>query len=1012
MTIIRLAVAAVLLFSAVAADAQDFGQYFGRNKVRYREFNFKVLTSEHFLVYYYGEKHRANTAAQMLERWHNRFVKIFHFPLRRQPVILYETPGDFEQTNVIGGLIPQGVGGVTESEARRICVTLTGINAADDHVLGHELVHAFQFAALQQRKDRNAQQSLSVPTWFVEGMAEYLSIGGSDAFTTMWMRDAVLNKKIPTIAQAGDESSYFPYRFGHAIWASLTGWYGDSSIAVLFDAVTKTGWKRAYPATLGIPFDSLSKKWQATMKSAFAVNPAERDTGIRIGKPLITGQGGYNLGPSLSPDGASLVYISARDLFGFELYLADAATGRILKKLTSSIRSQRFEEINYINSAGAWSPDGSRFAMTVYEKGKNTIAIFDMGKREIDRVIAFPGVNAIYQLAWSPHGDALAFFGTQNGWGGLFRYSFSDGRIQALTGDGHSDIQPAWSPDGKTIVFSTDRGPATSTDSLAFGPQRIGFLDVNTGVISTIALSEKANHLNPQYSPDGQSIYFVADPDGIPNLYRYDLSSRQFFKVTNVATGVSGLTGLSPAFSVAARSGKIVFNCFEKGTYGIYAARDSLCRGTPWPAADSARYAPNAGLPPCGGGRIVSAYLRDNATGRPDTNRFTAKPYKPKITSITQGQAYGGAGVAPGYGGVAVGGAYMLLSDELNDHQLGIGLQMNGDFQSLGGQVAYMNQTRRINWGASISHIPYYYVTRNGSHDTTIFIDTVRTRGIIDSLDWTRLFDDEVRVFAQYPFSVNRRLELSAGMVRYGFKTTREKYFTDTLDNVYSYPSQTVPTATGLGSALTMFSCRCAYVGDYSHYGFTGPISGKSYHFEVAPTLGTLRYTTLIADYRYYWFLRPLTLAFRALHVGGYGSDADRNPFNEFYVGYPTLMRIRGNISYLDESDSILLGSRIAVGNIEARFPFFGTRQFGLIDFKYLPLDLLAFFDGGLAWNGSSGPVWKLSKTASGRVPLFSTGLGVRFNLFGALIAEIDAVYPLQQPGRKWNVCWNISPGW
>ena len=65
-----------------------------------------------------------------------------------------------------------------------------------------------------------------LPLWFIEGMAEYLSIGPVDANTAMWLRDAVPQDKLPTVEDL-DNPEYFPYRWGQAFWAYVAGRWGD-----------------------------------------------------------------------------------------------------------------------------------------------------------------------------------------------------------------------------------------------------------------------------------------------------------------------------------------------------------------------------------------------------------------------------------------------------------------------------------------------------------------------------------------------------------------------------------------------------------------------------------------------------------------------------------------------------------------------------------------------------------------------------------------------------------------
>jgi hypothetical protein len=210
-------------------------QYFGQNKVQYRQLDFKVLHTAHFDIYFYPEEQAGtDIAARMAERWYARLSKLFRYELRgRQPLILYASPTDFQQTNVIPGDLGEGTGGVTEPVRRRIVLPLAGPLADTDHVLGHELVHAFQFDITTTPGAAPGENGAErLPLWFIEGMAEYLSLGPVDPNTAMWMRDAARQEKLPSIRDL-DDPKYFPYRWGQAFWAYFGGKYGDDLIPVM-----------------------------------------------------------------------------------------------------------------------------------------------------------------------------------------------------------------------------------------------------------------------------------------------------------------------------------------------------------------------------------------------------------------------------------------------------------------------------------------------------------------------------------------------------------------------------------------------------------------------------------------------------------------------------------------------------------------------------------------------------------------------------------------------------------
>ena len=186
--------ALVLLACLTLYAAPAHAQYFGQNKVQYEKFDFKVLKTEHFDIYFYPEEEAAvRLAARMAERWYARLASLLNHELsNRQPLILYAAHPHFRQTNTIEGDLGEGTGGVTESLKRRVVLPFAGGMAETDHVLGHELVHAFQYdiAATEYTEGGLGAGINALPLWFIEGMAEYLSLGPVDANTAMWVRDA------------------------------------------------------------------------------------------------------------------------------------------------------------------------------------------------------------------------------------------------------------------------------------------------------------------------------------------------------------------------------------------------------------------------------------------------------------------------------------------------------------------------------------------------------------------------------------------------------------------------------------------------------------------------------------------------------------------------------------------------------------------------------------------------------------------------------------------------------
>src|SRR5690606_37049888 len=140
--------------------------------------------------------------------------------------------------------------------------------ADNDHVLGHELVHVFQYR-LAQEMPGGLRNISSIPLWLIERMAEYLSLGRYDPNTAMWLRDAVRRNDIPTLDQLTNDPRYFPYRFGQALWAYIGGRWGDPMVNQLFRAALKNGWNGGLESALGMSADSLSAQWHAALRAQY-----------------------------------------------------------------------------------------------------------------------------------------------------------------------------------------------------------------------------------------------------------------------------------------------------------------------------------------------------------------------------------------------------------------------------------------------------------------------------------------------------------------------------------------------------------------------------------------------------------------------------------------------------------------------------------------------------------------------------------------------------------------------
>ncbi|MEO8909111.1 MAG: peptidase S9, partial [Gemmatimonadaceae bacterium] len=572
-----LAIAAVLM-CATRLDAQ---QYFGMNQVQYRHFDWRVIETEHWLVHYYPEeKAGAMDAARMAERSYARLSRVLDHQFReKKPIVLFASRAEFAQNNVTGDL-GEGTGGVTEYARGRMILPLTGDLGSFEHVLTHEMVHEFQYDIIARGKAGANVQTLNQidpPYWFMEGMAEYLSSGPAHTLTTTWLRDAAVNGNLPSIEQMTERpDKYFPYRYGEALWEYIGQRWGDVAIGEILQNTTTLGIARAVQRQLGLTLHELSDDWRESVNAKYLPQAATLDRPRSFSQPLLTEKksgGQIFLAPSLSNDGNRIAFLSngneKRGELFIDLWLADARTGKRIKRLVESTLNPNFEELRLLYSQSSFSNSGRMLAFTAQHEGKDVMYLMDVAKTKVTARIDLPSVDAIWSPVWSPDDRQIAFSGTHGGITDLYTVDVDGKNLRQLTNDEYGDMQPAWSPDGTRLAFATDRGPETNLSILKFSKWRIAVIDLKSRAIEVLP-GQGGLNLNPAWSPDGHQVAFVSDRTGIPNIFLYDFNDHQHYQLTNVLGGVSAITEYSPAISWARGADRIAYTNFEKGDYTVW----------------------------------------------------------------------------------------------------------------------------------------------------------------------------------------------------------------------------------------------------------------------------------------------------------------------------------------------------------------------------------------------------------------------------------------------------------
>lgn len=1012
---------ALLALAAIAPRAE--AQYFGQNKVQYRQYQWKSISSDHFEVYFYtGLDSLAMRVLDLAEKANVMLSARMGHPLsHRVPLILYGSHNDFAETNVTPELIDEGTGGFTEVLHNRVVLPFTGSYEDLRHVVVHELTHAFMFDMFYggSATAMLARQTFySVPLWFAEGMAEYFSLG-MESNAEMFLRDGVIEGYLPPLYVSG---GYIVYKQGQSALSYLVDRYGEERLRDLMRRIRQThNFDGAFQRSVGTSVEKFDMQWREWLKRKYWPTVAVKQDPEQFARRLTDhrhDESNLNTAPAVSPQGDRIAYFSDRRQYT-DVYVMSAIDGKMQHRIIRGERNVAFEAIPSFRSSITWSPDGQLIAMTAKSRGSDVIYV--MTSREGQLLKRFDlHCDALAFPAWSPRGDSLVVVGVKDGRSDLWMLNVTTAKITRLTNDTYDEKEPAWTPDGTGITFSSDRVTPVVLHArrLEKGYGRYGLftLDLASGQVRPLLDTSGDDH-SPAWSADGSKLAFISDRNGTPNIFLFDRHDSTVTQLTDVTGGVSSLTW-------SRQNDRLVFSAYNHGGFDVFAVKEPLsldaviarlhrqapqsfmsaadahtaapADSTPleppnhgalagaWPeslsmAKDTALTSPhNAPEPPLAAGGHVDT-LRANAHGneppawtggghesfppRPDTLPPLAttipivdnggpfvlpdsvlgqkpNPYRPHLTPD-----YAGSTIiaATGYG--YAGNTQFSFTDFLGNHNLYIATDLlGGSLEETNALAIYSYLPRRWDFSAGAFHFKNYYsgrVTTLGEQLTSPRQFSERNFGALATM--------------AYPMDRFHRIEFNYTQMFVERKFYEPNDLGDYVVVQRQYRSVSSPSI--------------SLVGDNTLFGYYGPVNGQRYNVTYSPSFdwfpNGLEYHTATWDSRRYWdFTHGYTFVTRTLMGFSGGRD-------------PQVFRVGGFSTLRGYSDYDLLGTRLAIANVELRFPF--IQQLGLVGpvpIGVFNLRGVAFADGGVIWNDDRPLEWKPLRTAVQPHNGFATGFG------------------------------------
>ncbi len=909
-----------------------FPQVFGQNKVNAVDSNWSMISSMHFDVYFpAGYDDFGKLVTLMAEETYYNLKEDLRFPLTsRVPLIVYGTKSEFQVTNVIYPLLTEGVGGFTESLRNRVVIPFEGSYAKLEELMAHELTHAYTNAINRDGRFFTTMRSSSFPFWFSEGLPEFLSIGGEDDYNNMFIMDMVVNDRLPSLEYS---EGYLAYRLGESFLSYIAEVWGREKVSEYYYALrsgrnTDESTKKVF----GMDMEELESRWRYHLKRLYY--PAVGSHGApreEMEQRTFSHKDGsyFNYMPRFSPDGSSYVYFSNQGA-RYSVWLSGTHGLYPPRKVITGERSGDMEEFYYFRSNLSWFPDSRRVAFSSKTATGDVIHILDTQKEKIVSTIRIPELRAIYEIDVSADGERIVLSGQTGVQSDIFIYHLKTKELERLTDDLYWDIQPRWAPDGKSVVFSSERildPKGTRRGMFANYRSAIFKLDLDSGKLWQMS-DEEGNCSFPMYANAGDELLYLTSEEGVSNYRILNLKTNQKAKVTKVLAGIY-------AGDVSKDTRYMVVSDYFGGAWDIYFAYNPLDslhyepaaapqlyqnRKDMWDEMDLKRLDIYGKMPKSKIKRINPApqydarrpilgpipefeYTQEDSLLFFQDYGYDNRPTQPGDTIPEVGKYKSGFAVEHLYGGAAysssvgaVGFVELGLADIMGNHGIGVSLGISGKLKENNIMLSYLYLKKRSDFGLGLFNFFDERVYRDASPNPFYFRYKERQTGAY--FLW------------RYPLSRFLRVELD--QMLYKRKTGWDLWVSNPGAGSGTWVELEKPEYDWVVAP------GVSLVRDTALFGSTGPLVGNRTYVNLRSSIsdGKLDYLTLYSDWRYYKLINK-RYGFAMRLLGGVSDDFKRDPQvdNAQFFDLWGFNGVRGF-----EED--IWGHKKMLSSFEFRFPF------------------------------------------------------------------------------------------
>jgi Tol biopolymer transport system component/DNA-binding SARP family transcriptional activator len=240
-----------------------------------------------------------------------------------------------------------------------------------------------------------------------------------------------------------------------------------------------------------------------------------RSSMLQLGRiSRITAQPGLEVHPALSPDGKLLAFASGPS-GQLRIQVRHLAGGRTISLTDGTLGDEHWPR---------WSPDGTRLS---FETGDAVYVVPPLGG-SAKPLLTRSEPDGPSFLAWSPDGGRLAYAR-----GNTIEVVATEGDATTVIPTGDLPHSLSWSPDGSRLAFALGNAAfAYAANAIGnIAPSSIWVVPASGGQPQRVTDATSLN-TSPVWMPDGRSLLFISDRDGSRDLYRVELSDGRLVRLT------------------------------------------------------------------------------------------------------------------------------------------------------------------------------------------------------------------------------------------------------------------------------------------------------------------------------------------------------------------------------------------------------------------------------------------------------------------------------------------------